>query len=333
MILSIKPEPVLSNSLSIGGGRDGINLLPGVSSTPRRGSFLGSLLIHAGIVVFLASIHQPLDYSPRVRMQDPKKGVVVLYFEPRQTLPRPVQRVDAPTRRGASATSPLEQLPFRVRSVEANPTGVEPSVLTLAQPEAFLRHGLPEPTTVAPPMPRLPIPSGFTDAREPIGADRAGGTRVSMGSFPSVSGPRNSTGTSGSTGGGVRLAGFPGLSAPNLQVHKASLVSPIEPSFERARIIEAPKPEYTELARNRGIEGVVRVSVVFKADGHVVVTGITHSLGFGLDETATAAVTRIRFRPARREGKEVDQLGVVEAVFQLAYRTVTADEIRLENQP
>jgi TonB family protein len=329
MILSIKPEPVFCGSLSIGGELDGLNLLPAVFSKPRRESFLGSLLLHAGIVAFLASIHLPLDYSPPVRVHDPKNGVTVLYFEPRQTLPRPVPRVDVPSRRSASPTRPLEQLPLRVRSVEESAARVEPpSVLTLVHPGAFPRHGLGEPTLAAPPAPRLPVASGFKDVREPIGADRAGGTRVSMGSFSSLSGPRNSTNTFAGIGGGERLAGFPGVSTPDPQAHKTSLVSPIEPSFERAKIIEAPKPEYTDLARNRGIEGLVRMSVVFKADGHVVVTGITHSLGFGLDETATAAVTRIRFRPARLDGKEVDQPGVVEAVFQLAYRTLTADEIR-----
>jgi TonB family protein len=150
-----------------------------------------------------------------------------------------------------------------------------------------------------------------------------------LGSFSTAHGSLSSTNMSARSGDEVRLAGFPSARTPPLQISNRWSVSSSGPTFEKVKIIDMPKPEYTELARSLGIRGVVRVAVVFKADGSVLLTGITHSLGFGLDESAAAAVMHITFQPARRDGKEnVDQPAVVEAVFQLSNRALKADEIK-----
>jgi hypothetical protein len=42
-------------------------------------------------------------------------------------------------------------------------------------------------------------------------------------------------------------------------------------------------------------------------------------MGHGLDEAATVAAAKIRFKPALRNGSPVDSTAVVHVVFQLAY--------------
>ena len=88
--------------------------------------------------------------------------------------------------------------------------------------------------------------------------------------------------------------------------------------FMPVEILEKPQPVYSEEARRLRVEGSIQVRVVFGANGEIRVLGIVRSLGHGLDEAATAAAARIRFRPARRAGQAVDATALVQIVFQLA---------------
>ena len=88
--------------------------------------------------------------------------------------------------------------------------------------------------------------------------------------------------------------------------------------FMPVEILEKPQPVYSEEARRLRVEGSIQVRVVFGANGEIRVLGIVRSLGHGLDEAATAAAARIRFRPARRAGQAVDAPALVQIVFQLA---------------
>jgi len=49
------------------------------------------------------------------------------------------------------------------------------------------------------------------------------------------------------------------------------------------------------------------------------VNRVVRGMGHGLDEAATAAAGKIRFKPALRNGSPVDSTAVVHVVFQLAY--------------
>jgi len=75
---------------------------------------------------------------------------------------------------------------------------------------------------------------------------------------------------------------------------------------EPVRIISKPTPIYTELARNKKIEGDVVIDLIFTADRRIIVVRILRTLGFGLDETAVQAVSEIVFRPATENGRAVD---------------------------
>lgn len=84
-------------------------------------------------------------------------------------------------------------------------------------------------------------------------------------------------------------------------------------------ILFKPKPEYTDEARAKKIEGEVLLQVTFTASGEVKVEHVVQGLGYGLDNTAQTAARQIRFRPALQEGQPVDSNAIVHITFALAY--------------
>jgi TonB family protein len=87
--------------------------------------------------------------------------------------------------------------------------------------------------------------------------------------------------------------------------------------IEPPRLLREVKPDYTEEARRRGVEGDVVMEIVVRRDGSVGDVRILQSLGFGLDRLAADAVRQWRFAPARRLGTPVDVLVEVAVEFKL----------------
>jgi TonB family protein len=123
------------------------------------------------------------------------------------------------------------------------------------------------------------------------GAGSGHGTGLGEGEGPGV-GP----GSGGGTGGGPYRPGS-GIEAPQL--------------------LREVKPDYTEEARRRGIEGDVLLEIVVRRDGSVGDVRILERLGAGLDERAVGAVRQWRFSPARRLGAPVDVVVEVAVEFKL----------------
>lgn len=84
-------------------------------------------------------------------------------------------------------------------------------------------------------------------------------------------------------------------------------------------ILSKPRPVYTDEARRLRLEGEVLLEVLFSASGGAHVIRLLRGLGHGLDESAAAAATAIRYRPAEKAGAPADAAAVVRIVFQLAY--------------
>jgi TonB family protein len=83
------------------------------------------------------------------------------------------------------------------------------------------------------------------------------------------------------------------------------------------RVISAPDPEYTEEARQNGIQGSVSLSAVIAADGHVTSVSVKRGPGRGLEENAVRAVRAWTFTPALKNGEPVAVQIDIEVNFRL----------------
>jgi TonB family protein len=77
------------------------------------------------------------------------------------------------------------------------------------------------------------------------------------------------------------------------------------------------KPDYTEDARRRGLEGEVVLEIVVRRDGRVGEVRVIKGLGGGLDQQAVQAVRRWTFVSATRKGRPVDVIVEVAVEFTL----------------
>jgi TonB family protein len=123
------------------------------------------------------------------------------------------------------------------------------------------------------------------------GAGTGTGTGIGEGDGAGI-GP----GSGGGTGGGPYRPGS-GIVAPGL--------------------LREVKPDYSEDARRRGIEGDVVLEIVVRSDGGVGSVKVLQGLGAGLDQRAVDAVRQWRFSPARRLGTPVDVVVEVAVEFKL----------------
>lgn len=133
--------------------------------------------------------------------------------------------------------------------------------------------------------------------------------RVASAGIPGSAG----TGTSANYGR-VGSAGIPAMAAPVAVVPRQTVAS-VSTDLE---VISKPPVQYTSEARQMKVQGDVVLRVTFLATGQVVVQGIVHGLGHGLDEEARRVAQLIRFRPATRDGRPVDMTTTITITFQLA---------------
>ncbi|MGB6366868.1 MAG: TonB family protein, partial [Thermoanaerobaculia bacterium] len=69
--------------------------------------------------------------------------------------------------------------------------------------------------------------------------------------------------------------------------------------------INAPSPQYTEIARKARIQGVVIIEAIIDKQGIVTNVKILKGLPMGLDQAAADAVKKWKFKPATLNGKPV----------------------------
>ncbi len=123
------------------------------------------------------------------------------------------------------------------------------------------------------------------------------------------------TGTAAAyTGGKVASAGIPAMQTA---VAPAPAVVAV-PKTTTLEVISKPPVQYTSEARALRVQGEVVLRVTFTAAGQVLVQGVIHSLGHGLDEEARRVAEQIRFHPATRNGQAVDLTTNITITFQLA---------------
>jgi TonB family protein len=88
-------------------------------------------------------------------------------------------------------------------------------------------------------------------------------------------------------------------------------------SSMRPIIMYREKAEYTQEARDNGVEGVIQLSAVFGADGQIKEIRVLRGLPHGLTEKAIEAAKKIRFEPAIKDGQPVNVRGTLEYHFKL----------------
>lgn len=135
--------------------------------------------------------------------------------------------------------------------------------------------------------------------------------RVASAGIPGATG----NGTGNVYGGGrVASAGIPAMQQAAVATPAANAV----PRSTNLEILSKPPAPYTAEAKQLRIQGDVVLRVTFTANGQVIVQGVVHGLGHGLDEEAARVAQQIRFRPATRNGQAVDLTTNVTITFQLA---------------
>jgi TonB family protein len=150
------------------------------------------------------------------------------------------------------------------------------------------------------------------------GTGGAKGARGVVASSGFGNGVATGGGGGGRASGSVQQGGFSDQS-PAAAAPKIKAAANTNPRNEPVEIISKPRPQYTDQARQKKIEGDVTLQVVFSANGQVEVQKVIRGLGYGLDEAAEAAAHQIQFKPARQDGQPVDFAGIVHITFELAY--------------
>jgi TonB family protein len=156
------------------------------------------------------------------------------------------------------------------------------------------------------------LPEGAGTGNGTGGTKGIKGTIASAGFGSGIAQPAQGDGRK--NGQGVQAAGFTAeqvAAAPKRNLETSTNTFPVE-------IVYKPKPVYTEEARRLDLEGEVLLEVIFGANGELHVNRVVRGLGHGLDEAAVTAASKIKFKPAQRNGSAVDSTAIVHVTFQLA---------------
>jgi len=285
--------------------------------TNTRLPLLASGAVHASILVALVLMTTLGLSSPTISKPLELKPVRLVFL----AMPGPggggggggLKQPAPPARAKLKGTSALRS-PVPPRAVRSRKPRVEPPraapplelrpVERPVPPPPPVPHPDPAPPVVAPVVPSAADPTdksgvltesaadtGSRGSGEGGGSGTGAGTGVGVGTGPGV-GPGNG----GGTGGGPYRPGA-GITPPGL--------------------LREVRPDYTEDARRRNLEGEVILEIVVRSDGSVGSLRVLQGLGGGLDQRAVEAVRQWRFSPARRYGTPVDVLVEVAVEFRL----------------
>lgn len=284
----------------------------GIAGAPRTRRFVPSLAcsgtLHAAIVAALIvatslSVGDPEAAQQRPARSEPIRMVYLVQPGPGgggggggklQLAPPPRAERKAPKPKRISSPMPPRRPP-------------PPPIVPVERPVE--RPAPPPPPPAAQPVvaPIATVPADSQDRQgvleeTPAKTESAGsGTHGGVGSGRGTGigegdGPGVGPGSGGGTGGGPYRPGS-GVAPPEL--------------------LREVRPDYTEDARRRGIEGDVVLEIVVRRDGTVGDVRIVERLDAGLDQRAVAAVRQWRFAPARLRGTPVDVEVEVAVEFKL----------------
>ena len=104
----------------------------------------------------------------------------------------------------------------------------------------------------------------------------------------------------------------------NLTINFQLPAPPDRPTFDKEPQIQVKiEPEYTEVAKEARIQGVVILDVLVSRTGSVLGVNVRKGLPLGLSEAATTAVYDWKFLPALKDGEAVEAMMRVNVDFRL----------------
>lgn len=86
---------------------------------------------------------------------------------------------------------------------------------------------------------------------------------------------------------------------------------------DKLTILMKPNAQYTDRARQSNEQGIIRLRVMFLANGHIGKITVIKKLRFGLLENVIRSAKRIKFIPEAKDGMAVDKEKVVEYSFSI----------------
>ena len=89
----------------------------------------------------------------------------------------------------------------------------------------------------------------------------------------------------------------------------------VEENTTPIKILSKPRAHYTDSARQAERQGTITLAVLFSADGEVKHTLVLNGLGYGLDREAIRAAKNIKFEPAKKDGKPISVVKMVQYNF------------------
>lgn len=85
-----------------------------------------------------------------------------------------------------------------------------------------------------------------------------------------------------------------------------------DPGVTPLNVIKKRPARYTDQARQAGVQGSIRMAILFGASGRIEHRLILKGLGYGLDQQALAAAGEIVFEPQKKDGKPVSVVRILE---------------------
>lgn len=266
-----------------------------------------------------------LPKIPQVQFEAPKIELPKPVPKPE---PKPVQieaKVNLPAIKMAKPAVILAPQPKSALAAAAMPAQ-DSSVKPSTKPVHFGQ------TFGATPNPNATRPANIAAIGNPYGG--MNGPAIAPHGVVGSTGIGNGTkfGSNAGTVGKVASAGIPTTTAQaqgtigkvaSVAIPTATAAVPVQrlesaPVVTNLEVLSKPPVQYTNEAKQLRVQGDVILRVTFKASGRVVVEGVVHSLGHGLDEEARRVAQQIRFHPATRNGQAVDLTTNITVTFQLA---------------
>jgi TonB family protein len=267
-----------------------------------------------------------------VKLEAPKINLPKVEPKPEVKLPTIKETAALPNIPAAKPAVVLAPQPKAAMAAAAAPA-LTPQVKPSTQPVHFgdMNGVKPNPNaTRAATVPAIGNPYGgnqgaATAPRGVVGSTgigngiKPGSNAGSVGKVASAGFPNgNGNAPTGGNGGGQPKVASAGLTPTTVTGNTPSQAAPVEAKTTPPVLLSSSKPEYTAEASQLKIQGDVVLRVTITTTGQVVVRGVIHGLGHGLDESAMRSAPTYKFRPATQNGQPVDFTTNIIIKFQTA---------------